>query len=487
MMDLSLFYTNLYSKDKPIFKIGCLLGALVIVNYLGIKSESAGASAPIAFIILEIAMIALDPFYGFLFALTVHMDLISCLDYNYIGPLSFISMYYIFFIDSKLFKEVLENKRIKSLFRISLILGAYLAIINIGYLSGFTKENYVVGFGFCTGFLVIIPAYYYTLTRPREFLIGIVVVNVIFILLYFMDVIKGTHLFKLDSSLHSAESTMERLAGYNVRQCAIFFFYLLPAIMLVPGLNTFRRYLLLFVGVFSFLVLVLAFYRLAMFYSIMGMLLSFVFIKKYADTSKLWKYLLIFVAMGVIVVLFFSKYIVEMQKIISITVDYLTGKGQDVSSDARFGTQKLFLSNLFYSSPIIGIGLIEITKLYQLDMWGFVDFPFLGTLAAFGVVGMFLYYFKFYYILSGTRKEMRQVDLKEEDPFLVYFYLTMKAYIITLITFRLIYISWEFTYDYMQGEFGLFAGVFLALHSVLTSGTSEQVETEEQQEAQIAL
>ena len=487
MMDISIFYTNLYSKDKPIFKISCLLGALFIINYLGMKSESAGPIAPLSFIVLVVAMIALDPFYGFLFAVIVHVDIMSCLSYNYIGPMSFLSMFYVFIINSKLLKEVLHNKRVKNLVNISLILGAYIAFINIGYISGFTKENYVVGFGAITGFLVIIPAYYFTLTRPREFFIAIVVVDVLFVLLYFMDVVKGTHLFKLDSSLHSAESTMERLSGYNVRQCALFFFYLLPAIMLVPNLKTIQRYLLLFIGIFSFLVLVLAFYRLAMFYSIMGMLLSFVFIRKYADTSKLWKYLIIFVVMGVVVVLFFSKYIVEMQKIISITVDYFTGKGQDVSSDARFGTQKAYLTDLFYNSPVIGFGLIEITRLYLVDMWGFVDFPFLGTLAAFGVIGMSLYYFKFYYLLFGTKKELSQINLHQEDPFLVYFYLTMKAFIITLITFRLIYISWEFTYDYMQGEFGLFAGIFLALHNVLSSGNLVEAETAEQEEAQIAL
>lgn len=490
MMDLSNFYGNLYAKDKPVFKIGCLIGALFIVNYLGFKSDSSGAGTPIAFVVLEIALLALDPLYGFLFALTVHIDIMSCLVFNYIGPLSLLSMFYVFFINGKLFKEILDDKKVKILVYISFALGAYVALINIGLISGFTKANYVVNMGFIFGFLVILPAYYFTINRPRDFFTAIVVINVIFILLFYMDVIMGTHLFKLDSSLHSQESTMERLAGYNVRQFAVFFFYLLPAIMLAPNLKTIPRYVFLFIGIFSFLVLVLAFYRLAMFYTIMGMLLSFWFIRKYADVTKLWKYLLLLIVFGVIVVLFFGKYIVEMKKIISITIDYFNGTGQDVSSDARFGTQKIFLTNLFYSSPFLGIGLVEMVKYYQFDLWGFVDFPFLGTLAAFGIIGMSLYYIKFYFMLSGTKRGLSHVDLSREDPFLVYFYFALKAYLISLITFRLIYVSWEFTYDYMQAELGLFAGVFLALHRVLAASDEEDVESEEnenEEAAQIAL
>ena len=179
-----------------------------------------------------------------------------------------------------------------------------------------------------------------------------------------------------------------------------------------------------------------------------------------------------------------------MKKIISITIDYFNGTGQDVSSDARFGTQKIFLTNLFYSSPFLGIGLVEMVKYYQFDLWGFVDFPFLGTLAAFGIIGMSLYYIKFYFMLSGTKRGLSHVDLSQEDPFLVYFYFALKAYLISLITFRLIYVSWEFTYDYMQAELGLFAGVFLALHRVLAASPEEDTETEEnenEEAAQIAL
>lgn len=61
----------------------------------------------------------------------------------------------------------------------------------------------------------------------------------------------------------------------------------------------------------------------------------------------------------------------------------------------------------------------------------------------------------------------QRTQLSQGNSFLFFTYLTLKAYIITMITFRLFNISWELTFDYQQAEFGLISGAFIALHSIL--------------------
>ena len=115
MLDLSTFYGNLYAKDKPYFKVGFLVVSIMIVNFLGIKIGGAGGgSGPAAaFILLEIALIILDPLYAFVFAFVIHVDIIACLSFSYVPIISLFSMFYIFLVTKGLFQEILNNKKIK--------------------------------------------------------------------------------------------------------------------------------------------------------------------------------------------------------------------------------------------------------------------------------------------------------------------------------------------------------------------------------------
>lgn len=486
MIDLSSFYGNLFAKDKPLFKIGFLIFAIIIVNYLGIKGgRVAGASsAPVAaFIVLELLLILIDPLYAFVFAFVIHVDIIACLSFSYVPIASLLSMFYIFFVKKGLMQEILQNRKIKLLIISCLILGIYLIFINIGLKSGFSKENFLVGFGYIFGFFTILPAYYFTVSRPKDMFQALAIVAACCLLAYFLDLSKKWGIFKLDVYFHLDDSTMERLAGYDIRQFMLFFTFLIPAVVISKTIKNLHKLILLFVGIFSYLVLVLAFYRLAMFYVGMGAILSFFFIKKYADTKNIFKYLVAGAILLFGASLFFGNYFTEINKIINITVNYFSGKGGDNSADTRFEGQLPILKNLFFSSPLTGIGVIEIQKWYRLDMMGFVDFPVLGSLTAFGIAGMFIYYLKYLIILTKGKINLYNVDLEEDDQFTVYLYLTLKAYIITMITFRFFYISWEFTFDYMQAEFGLVAGAFLALQYILKEKSmledEEEIENEE--------
>ena len=475
MMDLSLFYSNLYNKEKPVFKIGILLFAIMIVNYLGLKSGGVGIGAgPIlSFIFFEIILIIIDPLYAFVYAFVVHVDIIACLSYSYVPVVSLFSMFYIFFINKGLLQEILRNPKIKMLISLGFILGIYLVVVNIGLKSGFNRENFIIGFGYIFGFFAILPAYYFSIKRPKDLFQSLTIVAACCLLLYFLDLSKKWGIFKLDIYLHLEDSTMERMAGYDIRQFMIFFSYLIPAAILAKKVKNLHKLILLFVGVFSYLILVLAFYRLAMFYVGMGLILSFIFIRKYADTRNLFKYLIAGLILIIGASLVFGNYFKEINNIIGITFDYFNGKGGDDSADARFEKQLPILKDLFYSNPLTGVGVIEIQRWYKVNMMGFVDFPVLGTLAAYGIVGMFIYYLKYIIILTKNKIDLYSVDLDDVDQFPAYLYLTIKAYIITMITFRFFYISWEFTFDYMQAEFGLLTGAYFALQDVLKDKASQ--------------
>ena len=103
-------------------------------------------------------------------------------------------------------------------------------------------------------------------------------------------------------------------------------------------------------------------------------------------------------------------------------------------------------------------------------MFGFVDFPIMGSIAKFGFAGVLIYYMRFYFLLrENTKLTISYIAFyNEQDKLLFYVYLTIRAYIISMITFRLFYISWELAFDWQQVEFGLITGIFLGLERIIS-------------------
>ena len=166
---------------------------------------------------------------------------------------------------------------------------------------------------------------------------------------------------------------------------------------------------------------------------------------------------------------FFSEYVSEFKKIYLSTFDYFIGKGEDDSADERLLNQVPILLAYINSYFLTGCGLEESTIMTKNNMFGFVDVPILGSLAKFGLIGMFIYYTRFYLILRNKNKLKISFFsfYKDYQKLILYVYLTIKAYIISMITFRLFYVSWELAFDWQQLEFGLFIGIYLALEIII--------------------
>ncbi|MEP7108275.1 MAG: hypothetical protein ABI760_09830 [Ferruginibacter sp.] len=474
--------SDLDSETNPFFGLLVLLGSLFIVNYFAIKGGSSSGSSLLAIFLLLLAVLYfINPVYSFVFCLALHVDLISCFNYNWVKFMTFAGMYLVFVKNASSLFLLFEDKKLKALFFLGFIFGLYIVLISIGLKSTLSTENILGNFGFMFGFLTILPAYYLTLRYPKKLFISLSLVAASFLVVYFLDIMLGFGLFELGNYERGTGASIDRLAGYDIRQSVIFFTYLIPAVALAANIKNIYKYFLMFIGIFSYIVLILAFYRLAMFYVAMGTILSFVFIRRYADTRNIIKYIVLFIIFLFVAGFFFGDYLTEIQNLFTATVDYFSGKSQDSSADARFAYQLPILTGFINDNWWTGIGIVDIKGMQEFGMFGFVDFPLLGTMAAFGFLGMFLYYLKFIFLLSGNRKHRYDMSIPviNEYPFVLYLCLTLKAYLISMITFRMIYISWELTFDFQQAEFGLLAGGFLALERMIKESNYENKEFSE--------
>ena len=464
-MPIFIENNDLNDKANPVLGLSILTIAIFVVNYISIKVGSASGSLPlVTFIAFLVVLFLLNPVYVFVYCFVLHVNVISCFSYDWAKFLTFAGMYAVFVKDIKLIRLLLEDKKLKKLALLSLLFGLYVLIINIAFKSELNVKTALSNFAFMFGFLSIIPAYYCTVYYPKRLLMSLVVVAACFVFVYFISIIKNLDLFRLENYDRDTGASIERLAGYDLRQFIIFFVYLIPGVVLSVRLKNRDKFILLGVGLCAYVILILAFYRLAMFYVVIGALLSFLFIKKYVEARTLFKFIFIFIVLFLAASMFFGEYLTEIQKLFSNTIDYFTGNATDSSADTRFDTQFPIMTKLFFANLWTGMGLAEIKAMQEFGMMGFVDMPLMGTLTAFGIIGMLIYYLKFFVLLAGTQTNLYYINESEFDPFIFFIYSTLKAYFITMITFRFFYISWELTFDYQQTEFGLFSGVFLALH-----------------------
>jgi hypothetical protein len=384
-------------------------------------------------------------------------------------PVTITLSFLVFILNPKLIPPLFKNIKLKNIFHISLLFSFFLITVSLMSKSDLSFKVFFEQFNILFGFLIFLPAYYFTIKQPKNLFICLSAVASCFLVTYYTNLIFELNLFKIGEINATIESELTRYAGYDLRQFIIFFIFLIPAFLLTKAVSIITKYVIISVGVFAFIVLMLGIYRLAMFYNIMGLLLSLYFISKYEKTDQLLKrFFFIAIFIG-ITVYFYGDYFAEFQKVYEGTFEYFNGNGEDKSADERFLIQTPILMAYVYKDFWTGCGLVEASLMTQKGMYGFVDIPILGSLAKFGVIGVFIYYIRYYLILRNENKLAVRSFLYYDDKqkLLFFIYLTMKAYIISLITFRLFYISWELAFDWQQAEFGLFIGCYLALERLI--------------------
>jgi hypothetical protein len=439
--------------------------SLFIINYIS-NIGLGSTEVLIAFLLFQFLLFLVNPLCAFVFCFVMNTNLMENFTFLWTKPVTVVLSYAVFVLKPRSLSFVFKNKKFKSVFYCALLFSFFVLIFDLGFNNGLSFDIILTHFNIIFGFLIAVPAYYFTIKEPKGLFICLAAIATSFLIIYYTNFLIDLHLFRAkDVEDSRIESNLNRFFGYDLRQFVIFFSYLIPAFILTKKLSKFTRFFIISVGIFAYLVLLIALYRLALFYTFMGAFLSVIYISRYVKSEILIKraiLIAIFLSFGIY---FFSDYIVEFQKIIDGTLNYFAGKGEDNSADARAVFQTPILLSYIENNFWIGAGVVEADLNTRSGMFGFVDIPILGSLASFGFVGMTIYYFRFYYILRNKSKfKYRFFNLYDEREKLLFFiFLSIKAYLVTMVTFRIFYISWELAFDWQQAEFGLFVGIYLAL------------------------
>lgn len=451
------------------FAIIATVLSIFFINYL----QYLGAESSTLLILVittQLLLYALNPLCSFVFCFVTNINIMNYPVYTWLRPVTVLLSFLVFILNPKLLLPLFENRKLINIFYCSLLFSFFVLLISLISKTDVNFNVIAIYFNILFGFLIFLPAYYFTIVQPKNLFICLTAVASCFLIVYYANLIFVLNLFKIGDVNASIESDLTRLAGYDIRQFIIFYFFLIPAFLLTKAVTPFYKYCIVGIGLLAFLVLVLGIYRLAMFYNFMGLLLSIFFIGKYVKTGQLFKrFIFIAIFLG-FAMFFFSEYIIQFQKVYEGTFDYFSGKGEDKSADERFLNQTPILLAYIYNDFWTGCGLVKATLMTNKEMFGFVDIPIMGSLAKFGFAGVFIYYMRFYFLLREKTKLTVSffAYYNEQYKLLFYVYITIKAYIISLITFRLFYISWELAFDWQQIEFGLIIGIHLGLERIIS-------------------
>ncbi len=366
-----------------------------------------------------------------------------------------------------------EQPKVKFILAASALFFVYVFFINLLW-KGVTVTQSLQYLYFYGGFLVFIPAYYITLRYRHTFFRLLITSAILFLIIYYANMLFNLGWINIRKSYRADEDVNINMFRfmYDIRQFVIVFAYLIPAVLFMT-ISKKNKMLLIGVGVFAYLVIIFAIYRLAIFYVFMGILTSLFLISKYINLSKLIKRASIAAIFLFVVLSLFSSSLGQYVNLYQWTINSFMGGSSDSSAEARFLFQMPILLGLFNNNPLTGAGLHLLWSYQNEEMYGYVDYPILGTLSAFGIIGMIIYYSRFFAIiplkLKNVIKNSIDSGLYKNEALII---LALQAYFITMITYRIFYISWELTYGYQQIEFGLFVGIYFALQSIVKKGNT---------------
>jgi len=315
------------------------------------------------------------------------------------------------------------------------------------------------------GFLFFLPAYFFSTKYTKDLFKLIAITAFCFLIVYYLNLFFKLNIFLVRESETTIDSKLNRLMGYDLRQFVILFIYIIPAVYFLKVNSILFKLAIIGLGLAAFFVLVFAVYRLAIFYNFCGLVLSFCLIIRYQNRRKILNLIFLILSIVLFIILIFDQYIIEFQNLFLNSLNYFSGKVEDSSADTRFLEQMPLLLKEINENIILGCGVVKSNNFTKSDIFAFVDIPLVGSIATYGILGILIYFLRFFFILK-TNVHFSVSNVKsfnETNRFILYLHNSLKAYLITMITFRLFYINWELSFDWLQPEYGLIVGVFLSL------------------------
>ena len=409
-----------------------------------------------------------DSICAFIFAYIYHLNITQSDFFSWAPVVSLIAMFLSLFNYKIPWGLLLKYKPLKSLLLVSIFFALYVLVFNL-LNKGTNFMDAVRNIGYYAGFLAFIPAYFLTLYNRESLFKKFTIIAFSFLTIYFISLFLGLQWINVFSGERGGDFEIKRYI-YDARQFLVFYTYFIPAVFFINYQQKSTKTALIMVGILAYSIIVFALFRLAMVYVILGAATTFLLVaRKISSLSQIISRTSFIVFFGIIILSLLGSVFSEYIKIFQWSLDSFSSNSSDDSANIRFLIQIPLMLEMFFENSFFGAGLQKLLDAAAEGMFGYVDVPILGTLTAFGIIGMLLYYSRFLFILSAGKSynyvQDKSYILKNKPEY--FFILALKAYFITMITYRIFYISWELTSYYMQAEFGLFVGVYFALNHIL--------------------
>lgn len=444
-----------------------LLSFITIAYLIGIQNMQNPFL--LATSVLSIILFVIRPVLNFIFLFILYVDPFNLYIFNMPRALPLVLILLYTLLHFKNLKKLIgKDVMFQRILQISLVFFIYQIVVSFIY------HNFEFGFneafrsiGYFLGFFILIPAYYFTITARKTIFHSIVIISVIILTLFTISYYSDIKIVNIQYSMRFAGEDIERVIVGGYKQFTKFFIFLLPFIFLFK-INKFSKSVLYFIGIISSLIIILGMYRMEMFYTFSGVLILIFISSKTFRLKRVFLTIAFSFIGGIILLnLLFPAFYSNIERTYTKTQEYFSGETDEVSAETREAVELPSLLNLIQENPFLGNGIFTLRN-ENIGHWGFVDIPFLGTLAAYGILGMLLYYLKFVFIFKKMGRFRLLIkhnyhlvtnDYTNETLII----LALLAYFITMISTRLFYISFELTNQGILSEFGFFAGIFFGL------------------------
>lgn len=405
---------------------------------------------------------------SFICALIFLIDPMAKFGFSSLSIIPLLLCFLHFFLNIKKCLLILsKDKILKKIMIVCLLFSMYQFFISFLLLSQqdiyYTFENS----RYWLGIWILIPAYIFIIIDRINILVSITLIVFIIMVMYFLSFFGVFNFFEINESFrYSANDSLLRYFSFDLRQITKIFVYLLPLVLIFHLKNGTTKILVIIIGVLVYLSVLLAVLRTEIVYLTMGAIISVHVTSKKIKANNFLKIFMWFFLCVIFILVLFPSIFETLIQIIDGLISINDKNLQDESKDHRVYVQLPVILKIIEESPFFGGGAYSIS--YKATGHELLyDIPVLGAFGAYGIIGMLIYYSRFYYIFLRYKSLKMTQKLYDRFPFECLLTNALFAYFITMITFRTLHINIELAFNFGMSEFGLFIGVYFGLTKIL--------------------
>jgi hypothetical protein len=431
--------------------------------------------------------------YSFLISILILSNPGEILDPHDFGLPNIFTLFDLFFFLSFLgllmpkLKEIKLSKEIKKLLPFIYAFSIYQIFVSIIFtlqpdsLPAFlTKLYYNKNYIF--GIYLLIPAYKLIQVNFKPFFFNIIFLATVYAVLYLLSIYANIGIVEFASGNRFASAGFSRNIIENAEVFKLTMFFA-AAYFIIP--KTSGKLPIYIAGLLSISIIVISVFRLELFYTIMTANLVIYISSKLLNISitRTFRFGLLLAVCVALFFMVFPKMAQGLLNTFSLTIQEFTGVKAAGTTQGRTILELPKHLFLIKHNFLFGTGFREewFQNFTNLHDWGLSDIPLTSTLAMYGFVGMVLYYARFLHILKifgdfrvSVQKNYDFMTSSFNGELIVI--VSLYAYFITMITFKLFYVGWELTLGNKFMEFGIFLGIFYGLiNKLMTSSLEAEV------------